>query len=275
MKLLAGIACVAALCISSVARADEPSAAPPVFSARLEAGFGTWVSRAPDTNVLQMRFTLAPEFSYRDRLRVAPFIRMTTTNIDLLQRDGMPFDASLSLPWEPSLGARVTVDMIRFWRLHLIATGEFEFPLGENRAWIGSFTPRGAISDVRVDIDTLRNHVTVGHQWRSVQGALRLQGDFFGWWHPYLDLGYMYIDSRLAVNFDAQATQLLATANAHPSRYYDSSTSSFYYMLGSEFDLGRGFGLRLNATVLPTSDRLFFAGEANLLIPFDFGLGRH
>lgn len=275
MKVLAGlVTCVAALCIASVARADEPSATPPDFSARLEAGFGTWVARGPDINVLQMRFTLAPEFSYRDRLRIAPFIRMTSTNIDLMRKDGMPFDASLSLPWEPSLGARVSVDMVRFWRLHLLAVGEFEFPLGENHAWIGSFTPRGKISDVRIDIDSLRNHVTVGRQWRSVQGALRLQGDF-SWWHPYVDLGYLYIDSRLAVNFDEQATQLLTTANVHPSRYYDSSTSTFFCMIGSEFDLGRGFGLRVNATLLPTSDRLFFAGEANLLIPFDFGLGRH
>lgn len=274
MKLLAGLACAAALCVSSVAHADEPSATPPEFSARLEAGFGTWVARGPDTNVLQMRFTIAPEFSYRDRLRIAPFVRMTSTNIDLMQKDGMPFDASLSLPWEPSLGARVTVDMVRFWRLHLIALGEFEFPLAENHAWIRSFTPRDGISDVHVDIDTLRNHVTVGHQWRSVQGALRLQGDF-AWWHPYIDLGYLYIDSRLAVNFDAQATQLLTTADVHPSRYYDSSMSTFFYMVGSEFDLGRGFGLRVNATLLPTSDRLFFAGEASLLVPFDLGLGRH
>lgn len=273
MKLIAALAFAAAFGASSVANAQEPRPTPPDFSARLETGFGTWVSRGSDTNVLQMRFTLAPEFSYRNRLRVAPFIRMTTTDIDLMQKNGLPFDASLSLPWQPSLGARVSVDMVQFWRLHLIAMGEFEFPLGENRAWLSSFTPRGEIANAPVNIDSLRNHVAVDHQWRSVQGNLRLLGDF-GWWHPYVDLGYMYIDSRLAVTFDAEASQLLATAHTTPDRFYNSGESTFFYMLGSEFDLGRGFGLRLNATLLPTSDRVFFAGEANLLIPLTFGSGR-
>lgn len=273
MKLTAAVAFVATLGISSVASAQETHAPPPDFSARMEAGFGTWVSRGGDTNVLQMRFTLAPEFSYRDRLRIAPFIRMTTTDIDLLQKNGLPFDASLSLPWQPSLGARISVDMVQFWRLHLIAMGEFEFPLGQNRAWLSSFTPRGELADTHVNIDSLRNHVAVDHQWRTVQGNLRLLGDF-GWWHPYIDLGYLYVDSRLAVNFDGEASELLSTANVTPDRFYNSGDSTFFYMLGSEFDLGRGFGLRINATFLPTADRVFFAGEANLLVPLNLGSGR-
>ena len=269
MKLIAAAAFVAALCASSVARA-QGSAPAPDLSARLEGGFGTWISRGGDTNVLQMRFTIAPEFSYMNRLRIAPFIRMTTTDIDLLQKNGLPFDASLSLPWQPSLGTRLSVDMVQFWRLHLIAMGEFEFPLTQNRAWLSSFTPRGELADTHVNIDSLRNHVAVDHQWRTVQGNLRLMGDF-GWWHPFVDLGYMYVDSRLAVRFDGEASQLLSTANVTPDRFYNSGESTFFYMLGSQFDLGRGFGLRINTTFLPTDTRIFFAGEASLLVPLDFG----
>ncbi len=271
MKLFAGFGLTAALCIiPAAARADPPGTPRSDYSARLEAGFGAWTSRQSDTTVSQYRFTLAPEFAWRDTLTVAPMLRMTTTSIDLRQKDGMPFDASLSLPWQPSLGLRLGVTALRFHWFRLGFRGEVEFPLGENDAYVSSFTPRGEIAGLPIDVDTLRNHVQVRHLWSSAMGAVTLGGQF-GRFRPYVDLGYMYIQSRLSVNFDAEANGLLNDAHVNPQRFYDSGTSTFYYMLGTDVDLGRGFGLRLTTTLLPTGDRLFFAAEGSIFVPFDLG----
>lgn len=269
MKPIAGIALVAALVFAKEARADDTSAS----SVRLETGFGTWVSHGSDSNLRQTRFTLAPEFDYANKLRLAPFVRMTDTEIDLLQKNDMSFDASLSLPWQPSLGARVSYDVFQAWRLHFILVGEFDIPLGENRARIESFTPRGKIADQQIDLEALRNHVTIDHRWRTLQGALRVKGDI-GWAHPYVDLGYMSIDGRLAVNFDQTSSTMLKGANLSPDRHYDAGGNSFYYMVGTEIDLGKGFQLRLNGTMIPTGSRTFYAGEAFLVIPLNLHFGK-
>ena len=267
MKPIAGIVFAAALACAKTARADDTS----VPSAHLETGFGTWVASGTDNSIHQTRFTLAPVFDFKNRLRLAPFVRLTTTDVELLQKNNMMFDASLALPWQPSLGGRFSYDVIKAWRLHFILVGEFEFPLGENRGRIDSFTPKGQIADQHIDLETLRNHVTIDHRWNSFQGALRVKGDF-GWWHPYVDVGYMSISGRLAVNFDSTAISLLKNANISPDRQYDASGKSLFYMIGSEFDLGKGFSIRLNGTVLPSANSAFYAGEVYFVFPLNLHL---
>lgn len=296
MRIPAGIcaflALAAPLCLSRTAAADGPPAAsppppspPPAASEgvvlpwrepnvpdlamRLETGFGGLYSNSDETQIGQLRFTLAPEFTYRGTFFIAPMVRMTQTSIDLRQMDSMPFDASLSLPWQPSLGARVGMHLFRYRWFRMSVRGEFEFPLGENQAYVSSFTPRGTLTDVPIDVDTLRNHVRITHNWRSIMGVVTLGADV-SWWHPYIDLGVLSLDSRLAVDFDSEAAALLSSADVNPERFYGDTTTTFFYTVGSRFDLGRGFGLKLHATLLPTSDRILFMGETALVVPLDF-----
>lgn len=296
MRIPAGIraflALAATLCLSRTASADgtpaaspPPSAPPPAASEgvvlpwrepnvpdlamRLETGFGGLYSNESDTEITQLRFTLAPEFTYRGTFFIAPMVRMTQTSIGLRQIDSMPFDASLSLPWQPSLGARVGMHLFRYRWFRMSVRGEFEFPLGENQAYVSSFTPRGTLTDVPIDVDTLRNHVRITHNWRSIMGVVTFGADV-AWWHPYVDVGVLSLDSRLAVDFDSEAAALLSSADVNPERFYGSATTTFFYMVGSRFDLGRGFGLKVHATLLPTSDRVLFMGETALVVPLDF-----
>lgn len=241
----------------------------PEYGIRLETGFGGLWSNASDAQITQLQFTIAPEFTYRGTFFIAPMLRMTQTTIDLRENPDLPFDASLSLPWQPSLGARVGLHLFRYRWFRMSVRGEFEFPLGLNEAHVTSFTPRGALTDVPIDVDTLRNHVTVTHNWRRVAGVLTLSADV-AWWHPYVDLGVLSIESRLAANFDPEATELLRTAEVNPQRFYDNSVTTFYYAVGSRFDLGRGFGLRVNATLLPASDNMLFAADGAFIVPLDF-----
>ena len=203
MRLSAGIgafiALAATLCTMRMAYADDTSAAPPPvppaaapegvvlpwlelipppdFAIRLETGFGGLWSSTPETEITQLRFTLAPEITYRGTFFIAPMVRMTQTTIGLRQTDALPFDASLSLPWQPSLGARVGLHLFRYRWFRMSVRGEFEFPLGGNEAYVSSFTPRGVLTDVPIDVVTLRNHVRVSHNWRSVMAALTLAAD--------------------------------------------------------------------------------------------------
>lgn len=271
MKLLLGLWLFAAVLLVPLAAHAQETPPPRDFSARFETGFGAWTSRTPETSVFQYRFTLAPEFAYRDIVRIAPIFRMTGTNIDLRQKDGMPFDSSLTFPWQPSLGLRLHLQMLHYHWFRMGLRGEVEFPLGENSAWISSFTPRGEIADAPIDVETLRNHVNVGHQWTTSLAAVTLAADV-GVWRPFVDVGLIHISSRLSVDFDAEATTLLRDVDVSPKRFYNSGDTSFYYLLGSEFTLPHGFGLRLGATLLPGgNDRWFFAGEGSVFIPMNFG----
>jgi hypothetical protein len=260
-----------AMTAASAARAEGPTAgaAPPPI-AKLDVGFGITELRQDDTHVRQSRLTIAPEFSLGHDVSITPLVRLTTTSIDLLQKDSMPFDASLSFPWQPSLGARLSYGIVHYKWFRLELNGEFEVPLGQNRAWLSSFTPRGAISQLDVNVDTLRNHVTVDHDWRTFMATTRVQGDF-GRFHPYVDMGFLMMSGRLAVNFDSTAISLLQTANFSPDRFYDSGSSSPYYMLGLKVDLGKGFALRASGMVLPwTDDKMFYSAEGAVVIPLDF-----
>jgi len=267
MKLAAGFGLLAVLCFPLSARAEGDDTTDGGNRLRLETGFGILTSQSDDTGITQMHVGFAPEFTFGGgRFTIAPFFAMGTTSIDLRQKGGMPFDTSLTLPWQPSLGARLGVRLFRYEWFDLSLRGEFEFPLSENSAYISSFTPQGDLAALDIDIDTLRNHVTVSHLWTRAAVTARL-GAHVGWWHPYVDVGLLHIDSRLAVQFDEEALALLNGADVSPDRYYSDSYSSFYYLVGSDFDLGHGFGLRVGVTLLPTDNSVFFRAEAGLLIP--------
>lgn len=268
MKPLTLFVFAIALTMASAARAEEPTVSTDRSSANLEVGYGMTHFREDDNRIRQSRLTLAPEFLLGSRLRLAPIMRMTTTSIDLLQKNSMSFDASLSFPWQPSLGSRLSYNAVDYGRLHLDIIGEFEVSLGQNRAWLSSFTPRGDIAKLDINVDTLRNHVTVDHDWRTMQLTARLRGDF-GRFHPYVDLGYLSMNGRLAVNFDGTATGMLRDAKLSPNRFYDNGSSSLYYMVGMKIDLGKGIAFRAAGTLLPASDYTIYVGEATLIFPLD------
>jgi hypothetical protein len=267
MKLVVSAIAALLLLVSSTARA-EPSAAGDGSPVRLATGFGVMSSRESDTSVTRYRFTMGPEIACGDRLTLAPFLRMNSTTIDLREKNDMPFDLSLTLPWQPTIGARADVRLFDAWKFRLTLRGEFEAPLGENRANINSFSAKGELAKVPIDVDTIRNHVEVQHEWRSVSGSLVLSLDL-GRFRPYVDVGYMVIDSSIVATFDKDASRLLADAKVRPNRFYNDGTSSLFYVAGTSIDLGKGFGLRLGGTIIPAGDKFFYAGEGAFLIPLD------
>lgn len=267
MKLVASVLFTLLLLSTSTARA-EPSAVEDGHPVRLATGFGVMSSRESDTSITRYRFTMGPEFSCGDRLTLAPFVRLSSTSIDLRQKNEMPFDLALTLPWQPTVGARADVRLFDAWKFRLTLRGEFEAPLGENQAHINSFSPKGELTKVPIDVDTIRNHVQVAHEWRSVSGSLVLSLDL-GRFRPYVDVGYLVIDSSIVATFDKEASGLLADAKVRPNRFYNDGTHSIFYVAGTTVDLGKGFGLRLGGTLIPAGDKLFYAGEGAFLIPLD------
>jgi hypothetical protein len=268
MKLVASVLFTLLLLFSSTARA-EPSAPEDGHPVRLATGFGVMTSRDSDTSVTRYRFTMGPEFSYGDRLTLAPFLRMNSTTIELREKNDMPFDLSLTLPWQPTVGARADVRLFDAWKFRFTLRGEFETPISENRANINSFTAKGELAKVAIDADTIRNHVEVAHDWRAVSGSLVLSLDL-GRVRPYVDVGYMVIDSSIVATFDQKAAGLLADAKVRPNRFYNDGTSSLFYIAGAQVDLGRGFGFRLGGTFIPAGDdKFFYAGEGAFVIPLD------
>lgn len=234
--------------------------------ARLAASVGVMSSHDKENSVIRNRFTLSPEFAFGGRLIVAPLIRLNSTMIGLRESNGLPFNLSLALPWQPTLGARADYRLFDVWRLSFNLRGEFESPLGENQARIESYVPKRMLVQVPIDIDLLRSHVQIDHLWRSASGSLMISARI-GRFRPFVELGYMVIDSSLMVTFDKQTSSLLASAKVHPNRFLNNGISSPFYMAGLHVDLGRGFQLRLGGALFAYDDMRFLAAEGTLAIP--------
>ncbi len=267
MKLSALVASGALVLIPASARADgvDGGGDRPM---QLTTGFGIMSVHAPDLAVTRTRFTLSPEFTFSKRLTIAPTVRLHSMNLDLREKNGMPFDLSITLPWQPTFGARVDYDLVDASRFRLTLRGEFESPLSANEARIGSYTPKRELSTTPIDIDTLRNHVVATHLWRSASASV-VASTRLGRFRPYLEVGYIVIDSALTVNFDSSAGTLLANANVHPDRFYSDGAAAPFYLAGTYLDIGKGFSLRLGGSYAAVAENKLLVGEAALVVPID------
>ena len=238
----------------------------PEHEFRLGTNFGMMYSQSDKYRLTSYQLLFAPEYEWDGRLVVTGLLRMTTTKIDMHGTDAMPFDASLSLPWQVSLGAGFRY---RVWRHRLVdfsLFGQFEFPLNDNTADIDSFKLYGDAAQYMPDIDVLRKHAEVKHLWRRLSIGTTVRGHF-GRWRPFLDLGYVNGQNRIVATFDQQASDLFAQAKISPKRFYDNDQSSFFYAAGTDVDVGAGIRLHLIMTVLPTGGGVYAQGEIGIVVP--------
>ncbi len=263
---LALLGLLASLSSSLPAYAEEESTKK--NSAELETSFNVWISREPNTSVMQTQFSMQPIFLFRDRLTLAPILHVTSMNIDLHGKKNVPFDVTLSLPPQLSLGGKIGFKFLTLDWFSITAQGEFEFPLSENRAEITELVTRDELTKVPLSLETVQNHVMITHEWRRISFNLRLAANV-DWWTPFVDVGFLSNSGRLAVTFDPAMNALLNTTKVTTDRFYDTSQSSPYYMLGSIFNIGGGFKFSLKIALLPSSDKIFFAGEGGITIPLN------
>lgn len=259
--LLASILCP----LSALADDRDPEDVKPV---RAVVGFGSIAMRDKEVYLLRNRFHLGGEFSHETRLTISPFVRLYSTTIDLHEKDDLPLDLSLNLPWQPVAGGSIEYLLWRLPRFMLSIRGTFETPLAENEATLDEYIPHGTLKDAPIDIDTLRQHVTVRHMWRGASASLIATG-VFGPFRPKVEVGYLLLDSSLAVDFDETASTLLKTAQVNPDRFYDDGVSTPYYAAGLDIELALGFAIRFAGTVIPTGEKLFIAAEFGVVVPID------
>ncbi len=234
----------------------------------LAAGFDVLSLRSSSISITRTRFTLSPEFTFGSRFLVAPLVRMSSTSFDLREQSNLPLDLSLTLPWEPSLGSRVEFRCPDVWRFRFTFRGEFEAPFAQNQVHIDSYTPKRELLAAPIDVDTLRNHVQVNHLWRTASSSLVLSAGI-GPVRPYVEFGYMMIDSSLALSPDRKAQSVLEARKVRLDRFYQEGESSMFYNVGAHINFGNGFGARLGGAYVPYQDKRFLAGEATIVIPLD------
>ena len=216
----------------------------------------------------QYSLLFTPEYEWRERLVLTALLRMSTASLTMKGPDGMPFDATLSLPWQVSLGAGVRYRVWSHKYVDLSLFGEFEFPLGENEAHIDSFELKGDAAAFVPDTEVLRSHIKVRHLWRRIHVGTTARGHF-GRWRPFIEVGYVNGENRITASFDQEATDLFNQANITPKRHYDNDQSSFMYSLGTDVDVGYGIRLKAVATVIPLSDGVFVTGNLGIIVPID------
>lgn len=273
MKITAITAFLAALIFALPAFADDNrnSAFPDKSAFHLETAYGMTFVRTEETDLNRHHLYLAPRFSYRDRLIFTPMLRMTQMTLDLREPEKLPADATLTLPWQPSIGIRLRYrqSIVPWFDMSLFA--EFEFPPVRNVAELQDFELKeDEKTDIDLDAISMRDGVTVSHNWQRtlVGGTLRFH---IGIFRPFIDFGYTYSTGKLVIEFEPDAAELLNSAGVNIDKFYDADLESIYYAVGTEILLPDDFRFRLSATILPTGDRFVAQGEAVLAVPIDFG----
>lgn len=273
MKILSALLALIALGVTSPAMADEDASVPTppsLRSIRLDVGTGLLFSNKDDTAIQRYNVYFMPRLSFHDRVYIAPRINLSTIDLSLRQPRGLPLDVDMSLPWQMSLGfdLRYRHPLLRW--LDLTVFYQFEFPTSNNVAKIEGFKiyPKEGQPDVNITLDQVQDHIAIVHTWRHFALGATLMAHA-GWWHPFIDVGYTSTVGRLSVDFEREATDLLGAAGVNPERFYDTSLESIYYSAGSEFDVGGGFRLRLQTTVVVLDDSWVVNTDGAIVIPIN------
>ncbi len=270
MKLFSMLLASLAIGITSTASADEDEArtTTSLSDIRLYTGTGMLFSDKDGAAIQRYNVYFMPRLSFHDRLYIAPRVNLSTIDLSLRQPRDLPLDVDLSLPWQMSLGfdLRYRHPLLRW--LDLTIFYQFEFPTSSNKATIDAFAlhRQEDAPDVNITLDQAQERISVVHTWRHFALGATLTAHV-GWWHPFIDVGYLSTVGRLAVDFDPGMTELLRAAKVNPDRFYDTSIESVYYSAGSEFDLGKHFRIRTQATVIILDDAWIVNADTALVIP--------
>lgn len=283
MRIIAIAVAAAAFSFGPAAMAQEragagPSTSVPVteaprrdLSASLHVSTGLLATEDDEQQITRTHLSFALQLNYRDRLFITPFIRTNSTTVSLTRPDGQPFNATLVLPWQVSFGGNVTWRFLKLDWFDLAAFVEFDFPASSNTARTTGIELLDDVSDIAIDAATVRERVSIRHDWRRFDFGLTARATL-GIWHPFLDIAYVHMPGTLTVSFDESARELLTQAGVSPAPSYDAGFSSFFYSLGSDFDLGdSGFVVRIRGTAAPISGGWVFTGEAGLIMPIGTG----
>jgi hypothetical protein len=262
MRQFTALSLVAAVFCASTASAEE-------HEFRLGSTFGGLSLQADKYRMTNFDFAFTPEYEWREMLVLTGILRLTDSKIGMLQPGGMPFDAQLSLPWQFSIGMGARFRVFRHEYVDLSLYGEFELPLGQNEASIDSVALKGETAMLFPNAgETVRKHVTITHLWRRLAVGGTVRGHFWRF-RPYIDLGFISNESRIMVSFDQEAMDLLDQAKISPERFYDNGQSTFFYAVGTDFEIWNGIRLGISTTALPINGGFFFTGHVGLVVPID------
>lgn len=282
MKLAAIVVIASVLCIGTTAFAQDagsPTSGSQVPRPTKRRSGNVHASLHLDTGVLAMKNSsqgvtrtdlgFGLRLNYRNILFVTPFVATNSSKVELTNPDKQPFDATLVLPWQFSIGARFDARLFRWHWLELRGYGSLELPTSTNAARVTDIRLTDQAAGINVDAATVRDHVAIRYDWRRFDAGITARTNF-GLWHPFLDLGYVHFPGTLTVDFDGYAGSLLKQANVDPAPSYDAGFSSFFYSAGLDVDLGRsGFQLRVRGTAAPINHGWIFTGRAGLFVPLD------
>lgn len=265
MRIMAAIALLAIWFAATAARADDP--APTETGMSLATGFETFVVIESDMRIERRAFRLAPELRYGP-WTLAPQFLMVEYGVELHGKAGLPVEADFTFPWHPVIGARLDRHLAAFGPFRLKIRGEFEMPFARNKARISMFKPQGDLARYNVDIDDIREHVALHQDWRLLGASLIMSAKYRSI-SPWLQIGYLSLQSSVSVEPDAKLSGLLSAVNVHPARFYSDGANTPLYSVGIDARLGRGVELRYFGAMLP-GERVFATIGGQLVIPLNF-----